>query len=1111
MLFPGFYSKHHHFVPFLKSCSSGRPTKIHLKGLCGSAPAMLAAEWLLQSSSHGFFILSGKDEAAYFAGDLITLLGPERVFFFPSSYKRKFLSGEKDTGALMIRSEVLSALAALTPESSPVAVVTYPEALVEKIISQEDLRRHTLYLHEGEKISLSFVCEVLQEYRFERVDFVYEPGQYAVRGSIVDVFSFSCEHPFRIDFFGDEVESLRTFNVENQLSLESRKEISIVPDFNRLSGMTEMLLPGYFPSSCIWWGKDLAFVYDQMQQWYEKATGGEKKEMFVSASVLFDQAKDHTVVEYGQVYFKEAAYTFIFNTLPQPSFNKQFNLLAENLQEHALMGYENYILSDNPVQFERLKEIFKGINPSVSFIAHEGSLHEGFIEEDLKKTVYTDHQIFQRFQKLKVKQGFRKSEALTLSELNRLQPGDYVVHIDHGVGRFGGLEKIELNGRQQEVIKLVYQDNDVVYLSIHSLHKISKYKSSEGEPPKIYKLGSGAWQRLKENAKKKIKDIARDLILLYARRMSSPGFAFSPDTYLQQELEASFIYEDTPDQAKATVAVKRAMEMPRPMDMLVCGDVGFGKTEVAIRAAFKAVADSKQVAVLVPTTILAMQHYKTFSERLQGFPCTVDYLSRFRSPAAKKEILSRLREGKIDILIGTHSLLGKEVRFKDLGLLIIDEEQKFGVAAKEKIKSLKTSVDTLTLTATPIPRTLQFSLMGARDMTIITTPPPNRQPIHTEVHPFGEEIIKEALEYELARGGQVFFIHNRVQNLEEIEMLVKRLCPKAATAIAHGQMENSILEKIMLEFIAGNIDVLISTNIIESGLDIPNANTIIINNAHHFGLSDLHQLRGRVGRSNRKAFCYLLTPPLNTLTAEARRRLEAIENFSDLGSGFHIAMQDLDIRGAGNLLGSEQSGFIAEMGYETYQRILNEAIMELREKEFKELFAEKEKEQNLLSPPSAAFSSDCQIDTDFELLFPETYISSITERTHLYKELDNVQSREALEAFRQALTDRFGPLPPPAEELLLVVLLRQNAMRMGIEKIVIKNQKMVCYFVSDPESSFYHSSFFPSLMRTLQRHHGKISVKETKGKLMLLCNEVKSISHANQWLEELEKETLSVG
>ncbi len=994
-------------------------------------------------------------------------------------------------------------------EGSQLLIATYPEALVEKVISGEGLALHTFQVSKGDKLSIEFVNEVLYEYGFERVDFVYEPGQYSIRGGIVDIYSFSNEDPYRIDFFGDEVDSIRSFDIDNQISKESLSRISIIPNIQEdLNDEERISFLDFIPADTLLFLNDIQLISDQMEhnfrQTIEKADTEEDRKIWfaklLSGEAFAREIERFTCAEFGQKFFFSQSKIVTFQTSQQPVFNKNFDLLAQNLIDHQNEGFTNYILSTNVSQTDRLRAIFDDKKLPVQFSPIDFTLHEGFIDRDLKICCYTDHQIFERYHRYEIKSRKAERDSISLKELNKLHQGDYVVHVDHGIGKFAGLVRTEVDGKLQEAIRLTYRDNDVLLVSIHNLHRISKYRGKDGTEPSISKLGSGAWQKLKDRTKSKVKDIAKDLIELYAQRLQERGFAFSPDSYLQTELEASFIYEDTPDQVKSTIAVKEDMEKEIPMDRLVCGDVGFGKTEIAIRAAFKAVADSKQVAVLVPTTLLALQHFKTFTDRLRDFPAKVEYISRLRKPADLKQVLDDTKAGKVDILIGTHKLVGKQVIFKDLGLLIVDEEQKFGVSVKEKLKQLKVNVDTLTLTATPIPRTLQFSMMGARDLSIIQTPPPNRYPIDTELHGFNEDIIREAIQYEMARGGQVFFIHNRVSNIIEVETVIKKIVPGVRTVVGHGQMDGEHLEKVMMDFINGEFDVLVATAIIESGLDIPNANTIIINHAENFGLSDLHQLRGRVGRSNKKAFCYLLAPPLSTLTPEARRRLRAIEEFSELGSGFNIAMQDLDIRGAGNLLGAEQSGFIADIGFETYHRILNEAILELKQTDFKELFKD-EKADSSQAFLNVKFATDCQIDTDLELLFPDKYIQSTSERMLLYRELDNLESEEALVQFEAGLADRFGKLPPESIELIEVVRLRWAAIQLGMEKIILKSHKMVCHFISDPQSMFYQSPVFGQILRYVQTHPQTCRMKEGNNRLSLTFEKVKSVKKAKEVLE----------
>jgi len=1098
------YDNHEGVTLLKKRISEEETGRIVLKGLAGSSVAMVISSVYRACPLINLVIAPEKEEAAYFYSDLVSLLGDDSVFFFPSTYKRSIIYEQTDPAGIILRTEVLNFLASGKNNG---LIVTYPEALMEKVVSKQTLSDNTFTVKKGERLSVDFLEELLQEYGFERVDFVYQPGQYAIRGSIADIFSFSADMPFRLDFFGDEVESLRSFNPDDQLSVSMLDEVKIIPDINSLpENKTTQTFIDLLPRTSLIWTEDLDFTAGKIDSIFRQAAEKERnglldglKEKVITGGVLINELGTFKIIETGRLETPENVTPIFFRTEPQPSFGKNFELLSQQLITNQENGYETVIVTENQSQTERLNDIFAEICPGVSYSTVIKSLHRGFTDHDLRIALYTDHQIFDRYHKYRIKGYFTRKESITIKEITGLNPGDYVVHIDHGIGRFGGLEKIEVNGKIQEAIKLVYKDNDILYVPIHSLHRISKYRSSDGQEPRISRLGSGAWQRLKDRARNKVKDIAKDLIKLYATRMASPGYSFSPDSYLQRELEASFLYEDTPDQLSATIDVKRDMESPHPMDRLVCGDVGFGKTEIAIRAAFKAAADNKQTAVLVPTTVLAYQHYRTFTDRLKEFPCTVEYLTRHKKPAEQKKILEKLEKGQIDIIIGTHKLISDNVKFRDLGLLIIDEEQRFGVAAKEKLKKLKASVDTLTLTATPIPRTLQFSLMGARDLSIINTPPPNRMPIVTELHVFNEEIIKEGIEYEVSRGGQVFFIHNRIDNIGEIQALIHRLCPAVKTAVVHGRMDGRTIENTMLDFISGDYDVLVATTIIESGLDIPNANTIFINNAHYFGLSELHQLRGRVGRSNRKAFCYLLAPPPETLTNEARRRLKAIEEFSELGSGFSIALQDIDIRGAGNLLGSEQSGFIAEIGFETYQRILNEALIELRESEgltdLSRTVAEPGKEK--------AFVKDCQIDTDFEIMFPDEYISNISERLRLYKELNEITSETGLAEFERKLTDRFGPLPLPARSLLQIVKIKWAAMKTGIEKIILKNNTLIAGFVSDPGSPFYKSPLFATVISRINNYPQKMRVKQKDFKLTLTVSDVKSVEEVLDILKNL--------
>ncbi len=1093
------------FARLTKKLAAPPGEKIHLKGLIGSSKTILAANLseILQNSM--LFLLADREEAAYLYDDLNNLGLGQSVIFFSSSYKRSIQYDQPDQEFIVQRTEALNTI---QNSENPYLIITFPEAIVEKVISPENFKKNTLQINAGDKISIRFINEFLFEYGFERVDFVYEPGQFAVRGSIVDIFSYSNEDPYRIDFFGDEVESLRSFNIDTQISKENLKRITVIPDIHtREDEENRISLLEFLPGNTIIFGDSLNSFFYQVNEIHRQTiiARADDENLFnwiVSGETLKNQLKSKTVCDWGIEPGFQPVTVFKFSNAPQPVFNKKFDLLGENLEEYLSLGYKVLILSNQEKQIERLQAIFRDVKSTVNFIPVNFTLSQGFVDHDLKICCYTDHQIFERYHRFKLKTRKDQREAVMLKELNTLHPGDYVVHIDHGIGKFAGLVNTDINGKIQEAVRLIYRNNDSLLVNIHSLHRISKYKGKDGTEPSLNKLGTGAWQNLKNRTKARVKDIAKELIALYAERLTEKGFSFSPDSYLQNELEASFIYEDTPDQEKATAAVKEDMEKQIPMDRLICGDVGFGKTEIAIRAAFKAVTDSKQVAVLVPTTILALQHYNTFSDRLKDFPARVEYISRFKSASETRRIVAELAAGKVDILIGTHRLVSKDVQFKDLGLLVIDEEQKFGVSVKEKLKRLKVNVDTLTLTATPIPRTLQFSLMGARDLSIIRTPPPNRYPIITEVHGFNEQIIREAILYEVARNGQVFFLHNRIQNIYEVEDTIKRIVPGISTVVAHGRIEGQKLEKVMLDFIQGNYDVLVATTIIESGLDIPNANTIIINHAENYGLSDLHQLRGRVGRSNKKAFCYLLTPPLATLSPESRRRLKAIEEFSDLGSGFNIAMQDLDIRGAGNLLGAEQSGFIADIGFETYHRILNEAILELRQEEFSTVFP-KDKQAKEETFTTVRFTQDCQIDTDMELLFQQEYIPGTTERMLLYRELDNIENQKQLDQFRKGLEDRFGKLPLQSRELLDVVKLRWKALELGIEKIILKENKMICYFVSDQQSPFYRSALFLKIVQFVQKNDSKANMRETNHKLTLSFTHVPNVETAGHILEEM--------
>ena len=1056
-------------------------------------------------------VLNDQEEAGYFYHDLMQLTGSNDIYFFPSAYRRAIKYGHIDPANEILRTEVLSVLQ--DPEA-PFVIVSYPDALAEKVISREDLKQNTLKISVREKLDNMFVSDVLDEYGFEQVDYVYEPGQYAIRGSILDVFSFSYEFPYRIDFFGSEVETIRTFDVETQLSKEKLESIYIVPEMNK-SNRTNTLLLDSLPPKTILATKDLAWTKERIDSlWNEEPVIGDEESFsdiskmrakLVTGDDFLRAALNFRRMHFGMRPTGVADTTLTFSTQAQPIYHKNFDMVSESFRNYLENGYTLYILSDVEKQATRIRAIFEDRGENIPFTSVNKTVHEGFADDTLRICLFTDHQLFDRFHKFNLKSEKARSGKITLSlkELNQFTTGDYIVHIDHGVGQFGGLVRTEVNGKIQEVIKLIYQNNDIIFVSIHSLHKLSKYKGKDsGEPPKLNKLGTGAWEKMKEKTKKKVKDIARDLIILYSQRKQEKGFSYSPDSFMQHELEASFIYEDTPDQMKATGEVKEDMESSRPMDRLICGDVGFGKTEVAIRAAFKAVSDNKQVAVLVPTTVLAFQHFQTFSERLKDFPCRIDYISRARTAAQIKATLKDVADGQVNILIGTHRIVSKDVKFKDLGLLIIDEEQKFGVSVKEKLRQMKVNVDTLTMTATPIPRTLQFSLMGARDLSSITTPPPNRYPVQTEVERFNPDIIREAINFEMSRNGQVFFINNRIQNIYEIETLVRREVPDARVAVGHGQMEPEKLEKIILDFVNYEYDVLIATSIVESGIDVPNANTIIINNAQQFGLSDLHQLRGRVGRSNRKAFCYLLSPPLSSLTQEARRRLQAIENFSELGSGIHIAMQDLDIRGAGNMLGAEQSGFIADLGYETYQKILEEAVDELKSEEFADLYADSDEGKR---DSGSEYVRETYIESDLELMFPPTYIPNDSERISLYRELDNMEEEREILAFTERLKDRFGKIPKEGKELIRIVRLRRMAKKLGMEKLVLKKGQMSIFLINNLDSPYYQSEAFDKLLAFIQKHPRECNLRDQNGKRSIVIKNVRTVETACALVEEIEK------
>ncbi len=1088
--------------------------KIHLKGLIGSSLSFVVNSLFHKSELPFLMIFEDKEAAAYYLNDLEQLIGDKEVLFYPGSFRNPYQVEEVDNANVLLRAEVLNRI---NSRKKPAIIVTYPESLFEKVVTKKELEKNTLKVAVGDKISIDFINEVLFEYEFKRVDFITEPGEFSVRGGIIDVFSFSNDNPYRIEFFGNEVDSIRSFDVETQLSIEKKNKITIIPNVeNKFFQEDRESFLDYISSNTTLFIQNtdallskLDSLFAKAEEAYSKLSGTVKhlapEQLFLNQKAFLKKALDFNVVELGSKAIFNSNKTFEFHILPQPSFNKQFDLLLNNLNDNHFNGIKNYLFCSNEAQAKRFHDIFQTLDEA----NHESirkqydtiklPLFQGFIDEELQIACYTDHQIFERYHKFSIKNGYAKKQTITLQELTNLSVGDYVTHIDHGIGKFGGLQKIQVEGKTQEAIKLVYADNDIVYVSIHSLYKISKFNGKDGTPPKIYKLGSNAWKVLKQKTKARVKHIAFNLIQLYAKRRLEKGFQFSPDSYLQLELESSFIYEDTPDQNKATQEVKADMESDRPMDRLVCGDVGFGKTEVAIRAAFKAVDNGKQVAVLVPTTILAYQHYRTFTERLKDMPVSVGYLNRFRTAKQKAETLKDLEEGKLDILIGTHQLVNKNVVFKDLGLLIVDEEQKFGVNVKDKLKTIAANIDTLTLTATPIPRTLQFSLMAARDLSVITTPPPNRYPIETNVIGFSEELIRDAISYEIQRNGQVFFVNNRIENIKEVAGMIQRLVPNARVGIGHGQMDGKKLEELMLAFMNGEFDVLVATTIIESGLDVPNANTIFINNANNFGVSDLHQMRGRVGRSNKKAFCYFICPPYSAMTDDARKRIQALEQYSELGGGLNIAMKDLEIRGAGDLLGGEQSGFINEIGFETYQKIMNEAIDELKENEFKELYSDENKDIE------KTYVKDLQLDTDFELLFPDEYINNITERLKLYNELSVIKDENGLLEFENKLIDRFGPLPKQAISLLNSIKIKWVATQLGIEKLVMKQGKMICYFVSDQQSSYYQSGRFSQVLQFVQTQSKLCTMKEKQTpnglRLLLTFENVKSINKALELIQ----------
>jgi len=1090
--------------------------KIQMTGLVGSSLSFVVQSLLEKTKKPFLLLLNDKEEAAFYLNDLEQLIDSETVLFYPQSYKKPYQLEDTDNANVLLRAEVLNRI---NSTKKPTVIVSYPEALFEKVVTKKDLEKHSLKLSVADKISIEFINEVLFEYEFKRVDFVSDPGEFSVRGGIVDVFSFSNDSPYRIEFFGNEIDSIRSFDVETQLSLEKQQKIVVIPNIEgKFFNENRESFLEYIDNQTVIIIQNTELLTSKIDNLFQKSVDIfnhlsatikhlEPEKLYLNKIEFLKNGDDFIIIELDQKPIFRTDKQFEFNISPQPSFNKQFDLLLNDLNNNSLTGYKNYIFCSNDGQVKRFDDIFESLDKEnhesirKQYTTITCPIYQGFIDNESKIVCYTDHQIFERYHKFNIKNNIAKKQNITLKELTTLAVGDFVTHIDHGIGKFGGLQKIEVEGKMQEAIKLVYADNDIVYVSIHSLHKISKFNGKDGTPPKIYKLGSPAWKLLKQKTKARVKHIAFNLIQLYAKRRLEKGFQHAPDSYLQYELESSFIYEDTPDQITATADVKKDMETDRPMDRLVCGDVGFGKTEVAIRAAFKAVDNGKQVAVLVPTTILAYQHYRTFTERLKEMPVSVGYLNRFRTAKQKAETLKGLESGKLDIVIGTHQLVNKNVIFKDLGLLIVDEEQKFGVNVKDKLKTITANVDTLTLTATPIPRTLQFSLMAARDLSVITTPPPNRYPIETRVVGFNEETIRDAVSYEIQRNGQVFFVHNRIENIKEVAGMIQRLVPDAKICIGHGQMDGAKLEELMLAFINGEFDVLVATTIIESGLDVPNANTIFINNANNFGLSDLHQMRGRVGRSNKKAFCYFICPPYSAMTEDARKRISALEQFSDLGSGFNIAMKDLEIRGAGDLLGGEQSGFINEIGFETYQKIMNEAIDELKENEFSDLY----NDENQDDKPQKEFVKDILIDTDFELLFPDNYINNVSERLNLYNELALIKDETALQLFENKLIDRFGPLPKQAISLLSSMKIKWIATKLGIEKLVMKQGKMICYFVSDQQSAYYNSAQFSKVLKFVQKNPSlcKMKEKQTPNGLRLLVSfeNVKSIRKALEVME----------
>lgn len=1089
---------------------------IRIKGLSGSSDAVFASSVVNSSQNMHVFVLHDSEEANYFKFDIDHLVQDCQVLLFPTSYKKPYQYTEIENANILQRAEVLNQINQ-ADKSKKLILITYPEAFSEKVINKRSLISHTFSAKVGDKLDTQFLEELLLSYDFEKTDFVYDPGQFSIRGGILDVFSFSSDHAYRVELFGDEIESIRTFNTENQLSQDTLNAFSIIPDVQtKMLQEERQSFLHYLPKEAVFWIKDYRECLDIVDKSFHKASDSFSEIMELSnyskvvlePETLFETQASYQsaidqfpIIEFGKRYYLEAEKEVELSTSPQPSFRKNFQLLADNIRELTAKQFKIYIVSDSPKQLERLTSIFEEIDPQIKFVGLVNSLRDGFIDHNNEIAVYTDHQIFERYLKVKEKDRFSNKKALTLKELKNLSTGDYVVHIDHGVARFAGMDTVEVNGNQQETLRLVYKDDDLLYVSIHSLHKISRYSGKEGEPPITNKLGSPEWDKKKKRVKSKVKDIARDLISLYAKRKTAPGFAFPADNFLQVELESSFIYDDTPDQSQATQDVKDDMELSHPMDRLVCGDVGFGKTEVAIRAAFKAVNAGKQVAVLVPTTILALQHFHTFKNRLSAFPITVDYINRFKTSKQVTETRKGVKAGSIDILIGTHRIVNKDIEFKDLGLMIIDEEQKFGVKVKERLKEMRVNVDALTLTATPIPRTLHFSLMGARDLSIIATPPPNRRPVTTEICEFSEEVIRDSVSHELRRGGQVFFVHNRISDIENIANIIYKLVPEAKICIAHGQMEGAKLEKIMLKFIEGAYDVLVSTNIIESGLDIPNANTIIINRAHMFGLSDVHQMRGRVGRSNTKAYCYLLTPPTSALTSDARKRLFTLEEFSDLGDGIKVAMRDLDIRGAGNLLGSEQSGFINDMGFDMYHKILDEAVAELKENEFKDLFTNELLNQETLTN----ISQDCVIETDLEIIIPQDYIQNTSERLQLYTRLDDISTKEELDKYSKDMTDRFGPQPTAVEELIKSVQLRWLGVSLGLEKVVIKNHSLKCHISDDKPEEYFKSDIFGRILNYVQQHSRVSKMKEYKKRLIVSIQGIETVDNAIMTLSEMNK------